>query len=311
MRNHPCPAIYMLAVLAVGAVQVAAQGVPQAADPFRQVQPGALKASLEAGEEVRAPATEADEDIGEQVILAPSGRYQPLTFIGITGLYWTDNAALTEDFREDDNYWYTQLALTYLPQLAPNIFAEFTVRQQFYVYDKLDALNFNSLDAGGGLVYVSRALGNTSFLARYNYERLTDGTNHDEFFTQHQLEVGFFKPFVISYRHEAYLSYLSEFSLDGNPDFARYNDHSLTAGYRFLPIDPLRLSVYYRAAYRDYDWRDQGDFNQIVGAVVSYDFNDHVSLSASASWTHNDSDQEFFDYEATDIGARVLLSFSF
>ncbi len=156
------------------------------------------------------------------------------------------------------------------------------------------------------------ALNNLVAWTNYNYTRLTEGHDgHNELLTDHSVEVGLYYPVPIGDKHFAFGSYLSEFSLAGNPEFVRRNEHGLTLGYAFLPTDKFELSTYYQFFVYDYVERGRLDLLQDVGLTVKWKVSDKVDIRLQASYSDNDSNILGGDYIVGEAGASVNFAFKF
>ena len=264
-----------------------------------------LAFKIDAAGQAHAPPSPGDSELGEQVMLIPASSYRPLTLLAQISGQWTSNAALTDTDELEDFYVRSEVGAAYLPRLTGNLYGELSAGYEFYRYTDHSRLDFDSLEARTGLVHVFRELGDLSAWARYNYTRLTSGRGHDELFTDHGIEVGFFKPISISARHSGYFSYISEFSIDANPGFSQYHRHSAIVGHEWLATDKLSVRSFYEGAYLDYHERGRDDFAQYLGLSVSYDITRTISVSVGGTYTINNSDIAGGDYESGNVGGTL------
>ncbi len=311
-------AIVLLSLAATSAHNVAAQDsqartrdlVDASGYDLSDVGPG-LAFKLDAAGHAHAPATPGDSELGDQVMLIPSGSYRPLTLLTQASGQWTSNAALTDTGELEDFYVQAEIGAAYVPRLTGNLYGEISAGYEFYRYTDHSRLDFDSLEARTGLIHVFRELGDLSAWARYNYNRLTSGRGHDELFTDHGIEIGFFKPLPIAARHSAYFSYISEFSLDANPGYSQYDRHSAILGYEWLTTDKLSLDSFYEGSFLSYHERGRDDFAQHFGLSLSYDITRTLSISIGGTYTINDSDIAGADYEAGTLGGTLGLKLKY
>ena len=253
------------------------------------------------------PESEADSDIGVQLILQSREDYEPVTLATFASYYFTDNANLSESSPMEDHVFTAGATLTYLPILADNLYGEATVRDQVFLYNNLSGLDFNALDIGAGLVYVSRSLGDTSFYTRYNYAQFSDPTFGGVDFAEyknHSIQAGLYKGWILSRNHFAFASWRSDISLDGDPGYSQRDDHSLVIGYRWTPVDRIKVECFYRAAFLDFDIGRE-DWNHGTGASVTYNFTPNLYLSGFFSYTDNDTNLDIdADYQAWQPGIQ-------
>lgn len=258
-----------------------------------------------------APISPGDPDLGEQRVLTTLEDYQPFDFLFSEQAVWTDNAALTESAELSDFYSNTGLRLSYLPLIAANTYGEISAAYSFYRYADYSTLDFDDLEASLGVIHVFRDLSDLSFWLRYNYTRLLTARDHTELFTDHSVELGLYFPISLGPRHMAYGSYQSEFSLDGNPEYASRNEHGVTIGYEYRPLDRLSLASYYQFYVHDYRGSSRDDLLQNLGIALTTHLTDTIDLVLSGSYSLNDSDQDGRDYEAGDAGLILSLNIEF
>ena len=263
------------------------------------------------GTGTHAPYSAGDPDLGEQRILSPLDDYRPFNFQLAQRSMWTDNAALTDGDELDDFYSNTELRLAYLPQLAANTYGQVSASYSFYRYADNSSLDFDSLEASVGAIHVFRDLNDLSVWLRYNHTRLLSGRGHDEIFTDHSIELGFYLPIELGPRHSAFASYTSEFSIDANPGFAQRNEHTATIGYQFAATDRIKFETYYQLSVHDFEERGRDDLLNTAGIAVTTRLTDTIDLVLAGSYAVNDSDLSGGDYEVGNVGLVASLRFEF
>lgn len=300
-----------LAVLALTALivpagaQTPASVVSTDADVARRDIVTALTGQAFAPEPGHAPPSPADDDLGEQRLLVPDSRYKSLTLFANATEFYTSNAALTNGGAQGD--WFTALQFggSWVPRIKGSLFGEVSVLQQLYRYAEFSNLSFNSLDVGGGLIYVFRDLGDLSAFARYNYNLLTDASSSSSIFYQQTIRLGLQKPFVFSRAHSATVGLQTDLNLDGWPDYALRNRFALLAGYQANLTRRLQANLFYQIAYFPFLDVDRRDWNQILSAGLAYNLTPWFSVNASVSASFNDSNENFFTYSVLNAGAGV------
>lgn len=267
----------------------------------------ALVSSPFSGDE--APASPGDPDLGEQVILKRREKATPFRLSADVSGFYTSNAALTDVRTVDDFYLVGQVGVTYQTRIANDLAGEITLRQAAFRYAELSDLDFESLNLGAGLTYIVRPLWGTAVSARYNYNRLTDGSEHQEFFKNQTLTLSLFKSFELSKAHYIYAGYSSIFGWS-DPVAPQRDEHGFFLGYRANLTRSVSTELFYRIAVFDYvGGRD--DLNQVVGLSVSYSPTKWLSLSTSASGGFNRSDREILDYRVFNAGLTIYASITF
>ncbi|MFZ9931721.1 MAG: hypothetical protein ACO3J2_06875 [Chthoniobacterales bacterium] len=252
-----------------------------------------------------APPSPADDDLGEQRLLVPDARYKSLTLFANASEFYTSNAALTNGAGQGDWFSALQFGAAWVPRISGSLYGEVTALQQLYRYADLSGLSFNSLDIGGGLLYVFRDLGDLSAFARYNYNLLTDASASTSLFYQQTIRLGLQKPFVFSRAHSATVAFNTDLNLNGWPDYSLRNRFALLAGYQANLTRRLQASLFYQIAYMPFIEYGRRDWNQILSAGLAYNFTPWFSVNASLAASFNDSNDDFFTYSVLNTGAGV------
>lgn len=258
-----------------------------------------------------APSSPADPDLGEQRLLIPDQRYKSISLFANVSEFYTSNAALTNGSEQGDWFTAMQFGASWVPRIAGSLYGEVTALQQLYRYADLTGLSFNSLDLGGGLIYVIRELGDLSVFARYNYNLLTNPTADNSIFYQQTIRLGLQKPFVFSRAHSATLGFNADLNLDGWPDYALRNRFALLAGYQANLTRQLQANLFYAISYLPFIDIDRRDWNQILSAGLAWNLTPQFSINASVSASFNESNESFFEYSVLNTGAGLsaLLKF--
>lgn len=306
MQFRPVLAIAATAIsFAPALAQSPASVTSTDADVSRRDMMTALTGQAFAPEPGYAPPSPADQDLGEQRLLVPDSRYKSLTLFANASEFYTSNAALTNGGEQGD--WFTALQFggSWVPRIKGSLFGEVSALQQLYRYADLSGLSFNSLDVGGGLIYVFRDLGDLSAFARYNYNLLTDASSSNSIFYQQTIRLGVQKPFVFSRAHSATVALNTDLNLDGWPDYALRNRFALLAGYQANLTRRLQANLFYQIAYFPFLEVDRRDWNQILSAGLAYNFTPWFSVNASVSASFNNSNESFYTYDVLNTGAGV------
>lgn len=256
---------------------------------------------------VFAPGSEADADLGVQMILDPLAEYDPLTVAAYAGYEFSDNANVSSIDPQSDHYFNSSILLSYLPALVGNLYGEVSGQYETFRYNQHSELDFSAVDAGAGLLYVIRSLGDLSVYSRYNYTEYWDA--HDlipHLYSNHSIQAGVYKEWIPARNQFIYASALSEVSVDADPGFAKRDEHSLVVGYRVVPIRKLKGDVFYRAIFLDYDEAGREDWNHTAGAALSWNFTPNIYVTGHISYIDNNSNEALFgDYKAWITGLRL------
>jgi hypothetical protein len=258
-----------------------------------------------------APKTAGDSDLGDQVILMPQGAYKPFSFRLTELANWTSNAALSDTNELEDFYSHTEASLQFVPQITGSTFADFSASYGIFRYSDNSSLDFDDFEASAGVIHIFRDLADLSVWFRYNHSHLLDSGDHDEIFTDHALEAGFYFPIPITTRQQTYVSYASEFSIDGNPRYAARNEHGLTLGYRLIPTDTLELTAHYSFYVFDYVEGTRTDLLHSAGLSLTTHLTKAIDATISGSYSLNDSNTSGGDYQVGDLGAILSIEIDF
>ncbi len=258
-----------------------------------------------------AVASPNDKDLGEQQILKRQEEYSPFSFSASTPVFYTSNVALTRSGEEDDVLFAPGVTFTYQPRLTKTLYAEIGVAQQFFLYDKFSELNFSSFDAIAGIAYYLPQFHNLSLRARYDYNRLTDTNDYDEFFVNHSYILSASMPFRVGRAQQIVLGIDTELSFWSHPDAPRRNDYSFYVGYSANLSRSFSIDATARLAARDYHVGDRIDVSEILGLSANYRIREWFILSFLSSFAWNQSDQGVFDYSVANVGGGAALTIRF
>jgi hypothetical protein len=258
-----------------------------------------------------AVASPNDKDLGEQQILKRREEYLPFSFSASTPVFYTTNVALVNSGEEDDVFFAPSVAFTYQPRLTQTLYAEIAVVQQFFLYDRFSELDFASFDAIAGIAYYLPQFHNLSLRARYDYNRLTDTDDFDEFFVSHAYILSASMPFRIGRAQQIAIGSDIELSFWSHPDAPRRNDYSFYVGYSVNISRSFSIDASARVAVRDYHVGDRTDVSEILALSANYRVNDWFILSFLSSFAWNQSDQDVFDYSVANVGGAAALTIRF
>jgi hypothetical protein len=276
----------------------------------QQVQGGVVSSGMTSSEAF-APASQADNDIGEQVLLQPAQKYQPFSAWTNWSVFWTNNAALLNDTQGSDTFLSGTVGGGYTPYLGSNLFADFSAEQGMFRYARNGSLDFNSLELKAGLLYIVRPLGDLAIFGNYTYDMLTARGFNKEIYSDHTLSIGARKVFSVNRANIFYTSATALFSLGGEPTYALRNDFSLLAGYQLGLTRIVKLDLYYRASAQDYTSSGRADFNQLIGGGVSVEVTKWLSVQAISTIGINRSNNSTYSYFAANLGGGIGILVNF
>lgn len=258
-------------------------------------------------EVTNAPASPGDRDLGEQVILRDNKRYQAFFFSAETSLNATSNIGLVNRGAQSDVFFVGQLAASWRPQINDKVAFDLSVSQAFFKYDRFPGFDFDSFNAGVGLAVNWK---NLIWTVRYNYNRLTDGAEHREFFSQHSIIAALQKNWSINSATAVYAGFSARKNWS-DPTGPQRDEYTIYVGGRAQLTRSLSLDLIYRAALHHYTFQERNDFNQVVSLVARYAPRPWFAVTLSATFAFNSSEVKVFDYRAANGGLALGLAFKF
>ncbi len=259
-----------------------------------------------------APVTPGDSDIGQQLILKREEKKQPFTLYVDNSIFWTDNAANVRAGQINDWFFVSGINLTWQERLHSRFYGDASLSQNFYRYDRLPALDYESGNASVGFLLLMPELANTIWHCHYIYQRITQGISDEPIYQTHNLRGGMQKTILIDRLNSFNLGAVASLSVDADPDILQRHEYTLQAGYRFKVMRDLFFSLNYRFGYFDYfNLEGREDFYHNFGTSLNWRPRKHLELSASYNYSINESNLEFFDYEAQLAGPAISLKFKF
>ncbi|OAI56213.1 hypothetical protein AYO49_01000 [Verrucomicrobiaceae bacterium SCGC AG-212-N21] len=263
-------------------------------------------------ENVFAPVSPGDEDIGQQLILKRNEKNQPFSVWLDSSIYWTDNAANVHEGEIDDWFYVGGVNVAWQQRLHSRFYADVYAGQHWYRYDELSELDYESGEASAGLLVVLPELGNSIFHAHYYYQRITQDIGDDPIYETHNIRVGLQKTFLINRLNSINASYMSSFALETDPEVLQRHEHSLLLGYNFKIKRDWILNLSYRLAYYDYfNLENRHDWYHNLGAALLWRPSEHFEASLGYYFTLNESNFDIFSYESHLAGPALAVRYKF
>jgi hypothetical protein len=204
-----------------------------------------------------APSTPGDSDLGEQLILKQKEKAQRFFVRADTSLGWTDNAARASAGETDDAYWGSTLSVLWMPRVHGNLFATVDLNAQWFLYDQLDALDFELIEGSAGLLYAMPKLAGIEAYANYQFSHLTH--EFEPLMQRHIGRAGLRKAFTLNRRQQIITELRGAFDLDNDVDAFKRNEYSARATYLLKLTRELQLGVGYSFTLFDYDQAGRED----------------------------------------------------
>jgi hypothetical protein len=299
----------------------------------RPIEPGDTAPELYPGEVT---------DIGPQSILT----YKPRkTFVEamVDGQYfYTDNMFLNEEDKQSTDVFVgtAQIALAPTPydlwggKLGPRI----GYRHQWYMFgllndDTVQVFDFETLsfremelrkfDFNAQTIFTDGrwTLGNWAFDVGFDYTRLMESDDYDQFYQEYVPRWGAQRVFPLYESGALSLGYAGDYRFADtdlpppafNEDFNTRTDHSLYVGFAQSLCKHAVLQPYYRFKYTRFTEGDErDDYLHSFGVAVHCFFTEQIALRAFAGYDMLDSSNPVIpDYRRLDAGGGLNLTFRF
>ena len=279
---------------------------------------GSVTAPVNRDETAVLPASDmlvagADDAFGAQQLLKREEKVQPFSAFAEVAAFVTNNVALTSRAAEGDTFMVATSGVSYRRTLRrlPQLQVEAAIRVGLFRYADFGALDFQSLDVGGGIMYSPAKLPNTAFFARYSFTDLSTAHEYDSFFCNHTLTVGAQKVWPLARAHALFAGTSAQWSWS-DPQLAQRDEYSLYAGYQLQATRQLQAAVSYRFGYFVYrEEGDREDRNHALSASLRYDATPWAAVSGSIFSGFNRSNQEVFDYNVVNAGGALGVAVRF
>ncbi len=259
------------------------------------------------GEIPNAPVSPGDRDLGEQVILKETKRYEAFFFSAEASFNATSNVALVNRGAQSDVFFVGQVAAAWRPRIRENVAFDISISQAFFKYDRFPGFDFGSFNVGPGL---SVNWKNLVWTVRYNYNILTDGSYQNEFFSQHSLIGSIQKNWSINSATAIYAG-VSARKNWSDPAGPQRDEYTLYFGARAQLSRSFSLDVLYRAALHHYTFQDRNDFNQVLSLAARWSPRPWIAATVSVTLASNSSEVKAFDYRAANGGLALGLAIKF
>lgn len=258
-----------------------------------------------------APASAADPDLGEQLILTRVERYRPFNVSAGYSALWTSNAFYSPSSPSSDVLMSAFGEAVALPHLGNNFFFEGIANLTGYRYLRNPVLDFNSLQASAGLLKVFREFHDVGLYTRYEYLYLF-GRNGGNLLQEHSIAAGLRKTFQFNRAHALFLAAEAEFSLGGQPSYALTHDFSLYAAHHIDWSRWFNTSLFYRMDILPFT-RNGGrtDLTNSLGMAFNVLPLRWLTISGTTWLGWNASNRSAHDYFIANLGGGITASINF
>jgi hypothetical protein len=250
-----------------------------------------------------APRSPGDSDLGEQLLLRRNEKLDDFLVQADVFVFWTNNAEHVDTNRKSDAFWGWRSFVNWHPNITSQLIADVGVTQDWYRYDRFDDLDFETLAATAGLIYLEPRLKNVAFFAQYEFDRFTQ--DFDDLTRSHSIRAGAQKQFVFNRRSNLVTSLLGDWDFDNNVDSLKRNEYQAEVAWNYKLLQPLELTLSYRYTLFDYTEVDRSDSLHSLNLCLVYSPNKWLQIYAGANYNFNNSNHAVYDYEAANMGGGV------
>lgn len=258
-----------------------------------------------------APASPGDSDIGQQLILKEVPKNRWFRAYADAFAYWTNNAANTASGEVSDWFWGGRIGAGYQPRIASRWFLDFDLSQQLYRYDQYEVLDFESLEATASVIYIEPRLSNLLFFAGIHFNRITNDDWSGDLVNSFSIRAGVQKIFLINRRHSIHVSLMGDWDVSTDLDVIDRHEYIGDIAWRLKIMRDLILTTSYRFTWFDYKQIDRADALSLAGVSLSWMPRKWLELYLSSTFSFNQSDIDFYDYESTSLGGGVGVKIRF
>ena len=126
-----------------------------------------------------ASKSEADDDLGQQLILKETPKDRPFrATLDQFGL-WSNNAANVSSGEQTDWMWGQRVGVGWQKKIAGHWFADLSMSQGLYRYRKTSALDFEAMEAMATILDVEPRFWNVVFVGSFGFTRITNNNFED------------------------------------------------------------------------------------------------------------------------------------
>ena len=263
--------------------------------------------------EEETPEEVADPELGDIRLVARAPRPKILTLYTGQTLNFTSNAFLTRDDEQQAFFWNGRAGVIFTPYATRNFTPRLSFEQNWFRYDHLSELDFDSqgllLDLKYDLNREDTWVVNVGYAPARLYSRQGEfyryGLANVSLTHSRQIGQG---PFYLGITGGAY-------SRNGDPSSSDRVAVYLNVAALYSLSDRVQLSAIARPEAQHYthdpDKSSRQDFNLAVGGAISWNPNKYISVGASAAYVGNFSNLGERRYDLLTPSVLVNAQFAF
>lgn len=259
----------------------------------------------------RAAASPNDPDLGQQEVLKRVERYQPFSASIAMPFYYTSNVALVRNGEKGDFLEAPIAGVTFAPRITRTFFADVTIQDQQFYYDKYDSFDFGSFDIRAGFTWLLPQVHNLILRAEYDYNRLNSKDSFDTFFDDHSIFLSAELPFRIDRAQQISLGADTSLSFAADHDQPQRNDFDVYLGYNLNVTRSFSIDAVGRVFIRDYHEGDRTDVSELLALSANWRVTKWFSASFISTFASSQSNHSVFDYEVANVGGAVGFTAKF
>ncbi len=244
-----------------------------------------------------------DDSFGDQMILKSQPRPKTIVLSADASVFYTNNVALTNRAKIDDEFIVAHVGGGWTPHVARNLDAQFGVSVSTFRYNHTSSLDFTNLGFGAGLYWSPENFHGIGLFARYDFIELLNRHGR-EILRDHEFTVGAQKVIALGRSHAITLGATGMAGIS-TPRSAQRDQAGLFVGYQLQVTRNLDTELLYRPAVHFYNSNGRVDLNQVVSWNFRYRFSSWAEANAFFSYGDNRSDRSVFDYNVFTAGAGI------
>ncbi len=258
-----------------------------------------------------ASASDADDDIGQQLILKETPKDRPFRATLDEFALWSNNAANVASGEQSDWMWGQRAGVGWQKRIAGHWFADVSASQGIYRYRRSGALDFEAMEAMASILDVEPRFWNVVLVGSFGFTRITNNNFEDSLLNSLSGRLGAQRLIVLDRKNSIQVALGADWDLTNDVEQVFRDEYSLDLTYKYKIMRDLAVSLAYRMTYFNYREVPRADLLHVMGATVSYTPKNWMELYATASYALNDSDIDFFDYETASTGVGLGLKLKF
>ena len=256
-----------------------------------------------------AGSSSQDESFGAQQVLKAQEKIPDLTITGSGSTFYTNNVALTRKNTISDAFWVGSAGLNWTPRINSELQFQAGSGASIFRYYDTTPLNFETLNAGLGLLWTPPNFWGIGVLGRYDFTELLDSGSR-QILQDHEFSLALQKLLVLGRSHALTFGVIGSGGVS-DPYSEQRNQAGFAVGYHLQIARQLGSDFGYRLSGFFYDKGGRTDLSQIFSAGLHYYVRPWVSIDGLVSGAVNTSNRAAFRYNALTTGGGVGLTVQF